>query len=51
VTYTNLAQDEKISDGDYITIKFVHSGSESITYQVSMVSIPYGVEFDKVTFY
>ena len=51
VTYTDLAQDEKISDGDYITITFVHSGSESISYQVSMVSIPYGIEFGRVTFY
>ena len=51
VIYTDLSQDEKISDGDYITITFVHSGSEYVTYQVTMVYLETGVAIDSITFY
>lgn len=51
VTYTDLAQDTKISDGDYITMTFVHPGSEFVKYLVVMVSVPYGEDLDRVTFF
>jgi len=51
VTYTDLTQDEKISDGDYITISFVHSGSESVQYQVAMMHLETGEIIDSITFY
>jgi len=51
VTYTDLAQDERISNEDYITIAFVHSGSVSVQYQMAMVYIATGTVIDSITFY
>jgi hypothetical protein len=50
VRYTDLTQDEKISDGDYITITFVHSGSGSVQYQVAMMHLETGDAIDSITF-
>jgi hypothetical protein len=50
VTYTDLDQNWRISDGDYISMEFAYSSSESVTYQVGMLYVPTGAEINRITF-
>jgi hypothetical protein len=50
VTYTDLDQNGRISDGDYISIEFAYSGSGSVTYQVGMLYVPTGAEISRISF-
>jgi hypothetical protein len=50
VTYTDKAQDKKISSEDYITIRFTYIGSGSRYYMVGMIHIPTGEVVDEITF-
>ena len=51
IAYTDLAQDKKVSNQDYLTITFMFAGSGSVSYKVWMIYVPTGSAIDSITFY
>ncbi|MGD0057358.1 MAG: hypothetical protein ABSB83_05840 [Methanomassiliicoccales archaeon] len=51
IAYTDLAQDKKISNQDYITIQFTFPVSGSMSYKVSMIYVLTDSVIDSITFY
>lgn len=51
IAYTDLAQDKKISNQDYITMTFGFPGSGSVSYKVSMIYVWTDSVIDSITFY
>jgi len=50
LNYTDLADDSKISSGDYLTITFYEAASGQYTYTVSIVYIATGDAIGDITF-
>ncbi|MBM3299544.1 MAG: type IV pilin N-terminal domain-containing protein [Deltaproteobacteria bacterium] len=50
IAYTDLAGNQKVSSGDYITITFAPAGSGAYSYKVSMIWIQNGAVIDDIPF-
>lgn len=50
ISYTDLAADKKVGNGDYLTLTFAFPGTGANSYKVSMLYIPTGDSVGSITF-